>query len=345
MAKKRKGRPSSNESSRPNRKFLGSPVPNRDREYDQEAEKFGGRHRREDLPPTKDKPWHQHRDLVVGILLACGAAIMTIVLLLLPVDNKVRVVLLVLMFLLLAFSVALVLHYFDWLRVGIVVGPIVSAITTLGFGWYVWPISPTAQQAVTKTDLWEMFEREHDIPPSLFEMHVEQALFNYNARLNLTEVLLAVSIKNSGGPCVTSCWSIHYHSSKLDKDNLRPINPVSQPLYFLMSVDPTDANRGIALEYYSARGIADTTILVPINKDSPAVGRLLINVPGDRRDEIRSGDAVIDVTICDHSNNQYNARYQWDYGPNNHPRLLPRETLVAVRLDNRSRGSLPLASP
>jgi len=77
--------------------------------------------------------------LVVGILLACGAAIMTIMLLLLPLDNKARVALLVFMFLLLAFSMALILHYFDRLRLGVLLGTIFSAISTVGFGWYVWP--------------------------------------------------------------------------------------------------------------------------------------------------------------------------------------------------------------
>ena len=91
------------------------------------------------------KPWHKHRDLVVGILLACGAAIMTIALLLLPIDNKARVVLLVLMFTLSSFSMALVMHYFNRLRLGIVVGILLSALWTSAFGWYVWP-KPTPPQ-------------------------------------------------------------------------------------------------------------------------------------------------------------------------------------------------------
>ena len=96
----------------------------------------------ESSKPELPRPWHKHRDLVVGILLACGAAIMTIALLLLPVDNKVRAALLIFLFLLIAFSVALILHYFDHLRLGVALAIVVSAIVTGSFGWYVWPDKP-----------------------------------------------------------------------------------------------------------------------------------------------------------------------------------------------------------
>lgn len=104
-----------------------------------------------DAPPKPElsRPWHKHRDLVVGVLLATGAAIMTIALLLLPVDNKSRVALLVLMFLLIAFSFALVMHYFDQLRIGIVGGILISGSLTGPFGWYVWPKPIPAPAAVS----------------------------------------------------------------------------------------------------------------------------------------------------------------------------------------------------
>ncbi len=92
---------------------------------------------------TRNRPWHKHRDLVVGILLASGAAIMTIALLLLPLDNKARVALLSIMFLLLSFSTALVMNYFDRLRIGIALGVVLSAIVVIAFGRYVWPTQST----------------------------------------------------------------------------------------------------------------------------------------------------------------------------------------------------------
>src|SRR2546426_1744156 len=150
-----------------------------------------------DDPPT-DKPWHKHRDLVIGILLACGAAIMTIMLLLLPVDNKARVVLLVFMFLLLAFSVALILHYLDRLCLGIALGITFSAISTVGFGWYVWPDkSPTPTPDVKiavyppfrsayekhKTQLGEPIFKEQSAGPQPIEYVHQKAIVFWSEHL------------------------------------------------------------------------------------------------------------------------------------------------------------------
>ncbi|HBB96732.1 MAG TPA: hypothetical protein DC054_15230 [Blastocatellia bacterium] len=86
------------------------------------------------------KPWHKHRDLVVGILLASGAAIMGLVLWLVSPNSTAKVALaLVAIFVLLAFSVGLVVHYLGWNRRYILVGVLVSLLATAVFGSYVWP--------------------------------------------------------------------------------------------------------------------------------------------------------------------------------------------------------------
>jgi hypothetical protein len=74
---------------------------------------------------------------VVSILLATITAIAQS---LLPADNRsVRIVLLVLMFLFVAVSFAVVLNYFGHLRIGIVGGVAISALVTSLFGYYTWP--------------------------------------------------------------------------------------------------------------------------------------------------------------------------------------------------------------
>lgn len=104
--------------------------------------------RGEPLPDDSDKqdatsttPWHKHRELVVGILLATGAAIMGLVLWLVAPNSIVKVTLaLIAIFGLSSFSIALVTHYlFDRLRVGICAGIIFAGLATSFLGWYVWP--------------------------------------------------------------------------------------------------------------------------------------------------------------------------------------------------------------
>lgn len=92
--------------------------------------------------PELQKPWHKHRDLVVGILLASGAAIMGLVLWLVSPNSTSKVALaLVAIFVLLAFSLGLVVHYLEWKRRYTLVGVLVSLLATAIFGSYIWPKS------------------------------------------------------------------------------------------------------------------------------------------------------------------------------------------------------------
>ncbi len=100
-----------------------------------------------DTPTSKlPTPWHKHRELVVGILLASGAAIMGLVLWLVAPNSTVKIVLgLVAILGLLSFSFCLMLHYFGWKRPYMVISVILVVLMTGGFGWYVWPTPQTSQ--------------------------------------------------------------------------------------------------------------------------------------------------------------------------------------------------------
>ncbi|SRR6266446_615677 len=224
-----------------------------------------------------------------------------------------------------------------WRRILAIIGLVVSCGAV---GYTEWPSKFVDTQPLTKKDVREVFQEEQMQPPPNFEIILSEALFNYNERLNLTEVLLSAAIYNSGGPSTTTCWFIHYQSSTLDK-NLLPIRPAVQPIPFLIGRDPTIPNRGLAVEFYSVDSIVETTAVMPVVKGSPAFGRFLINVPNDRRKEIRSRDALITVTVCDSLHNQVESEYRYNFGPNDHPHTWSREKVVVVDISNVKPEDLP----
>jgi hypothetical protein len=96
-----------------------------------------------DYKSIGDKPWHQHRDLVVAIVAGCVTMAGAILLWLVAPTNRLIVLLgLVAMFCLLAFSAGLAGHYFGRLRLGVVAGILISALLIGGLGWHVWPPTP-----------------------------------------------------------------------------------------------------------------------------------------------------------------------------------------------------------
>src|SRR5207253_4217233 len=87
------------------------------------------------LPPS-NTPWHKHRELAVGIVLACMTMVGGILLWLVAPTHSLIVLLgLVAMFFLLVFSAGLTAHYFGRLRLGVVAGTLISALLIGGLGW------------------------------------------------------------------------------------------------------------------------------------------------------------------------------------------------------------------
>jgi hypothetical protein len=136
--------------------------------------------------PELPKPWHKHRDLVVGILLASGAAIMGLVLWLVSPNSMAKVALaLVAIFVLLAFSLGVVVHYLEWKRRYTLVGVLVSLLASAVFGSYVWPKTPTPLPIApsfvfVKPGVWVngdtwTFHIEHRGPEPVFNVEL---LFN-----------------------------------------------------------------------------------------------------------------------------------------------------------------------
>jgi hypothetical protein len=90
-------------------------------------------------PSMVDRPWHKHRELVVGLVVACVTMAGAILLWLIAPRNPLIVLAgLVALFGFLAFSAGLVGHYYGRLRLGVVAGILIAFLTS-ALGWSVWP--------------------------------------------------------------------------------------------------------------------------------------------------------------------------------------------------------------
>jgi hypothetical protein len=127
-----------------------------------------------------------------------------------------------------------------------------------------------------------------------FVLDVGQAYVQHNIRLQLTEILMQVQIKNLGAPSAVSRWRIYYSSPTLEKE-LNPVKPLASPMLFRMYGD-----EDVALEFdYPRDSINEKVDASPITREMPVRGRLLLNVPGDRREEMLR-QAQISVSIFDY---------------------------------------------
>lgn len=159
-----------------------------------------------------------------------------------------------------------------------------------------------------------------------------QARAQYNPRLGLTEVLLQAEIRNNGAPSSVTEWEIYYHSPTLEKE-LRFVKPLHSPLLF-----PDPVHQDVALEFdYPRDSINEKVKDVPVTKEVPVRGRILLNVPGNRSDEIGRGVARIYVSIYDYLGRRSDAMFIAGGGPPYAGTLLPGETIRRLTESEKSR--------
>lgn len=101
-------------------------------------------------PAPNDKPWHKRGDLVVGVVLALGAAVLAIAVILLP-PTSARVVMfwLTILFFLLVAAVVLIARYREWTWPRTIVGMFLMLLVVVIFGWFAWP-EPKPHTSVEK---------------------------------------------------------------------------------------------------------------------------------------------------------------------------------------------------
>ncbi|MDQ1610203.1 MAG: hypothetical protein QOG00_134 [Pyrinomonadaceae bacterium] len=159
-----------------------------------------------------------------------------------------------------------------------------------------------------------------------FTLGLGQIYNAYSESEDKTKLLIEVEIRNTGAPSITTDWRIHYKSPTLDQD-LRTVRfkNEAEPVVFPLS---DDADTGIA--FNSSEAINITTARTPIMRGVPAIGRVLVNVPGNKTSELQTGEAVITVTLHDYlKDRDYSGQFKGRKGlPGEALQLLPTDKLL-----------------
>lgn len=136
---------------------------------------------------------------------------------------------------------------------------------------------------------YEAEKARHDEPN--FGLRIESIITHYNPQINITTTCFAAAITNRGAPSHASGWHVRYQSRSVDVT----VKYVSLPQE---SVELPIGGRKLVLK---RPDLLPARCLPTIERGQTKHGRVLFEVPGDRRQEIYSGNAVMWVGCFDNA--------------------------------------------
>ena len=145
-----------------------------------------------------------------------------------------------------------------------------------------------------------------------FDFWLDQAVLKLQGSNTL--FIPHATIINKGADSVAIGYHAHYKSESLDVD----VNVVS-PLSDAELSGPT----GESIKLQRANFLTSKTDAIP--RGHELSGRILLVIPGNRIEEIKTGKAAITVYVKDYLARQYSAEYR-STGTNEHMQFGPEET-------------------
>lgn len=137
---------------------------------------------------------------------------------------------------------------------------------------------------------YEAEKAKHDEPN--FGLRIESILTNYNAQTNVTTVCFAAAITNRGAPSHASGWHIRYQSRSIDV-TVKYVTPPQERTEL-----PPLGGRKLVLK---RADLLPARSLPTVERGQTKHGRILFEIPGDRRQEIYSGNAAIWLGCLDNA--------------------------------------------
>jgi hypothetical protein len=137
---------------------------------------------------------------------------------------------------------------------------------------------------------YEAEKAKHDEPN--FGLQIESIITHYNPQSNITTACFAAAITNRGAPSHASGWHMRYQSHSIDV-TVKFVSLPQERIELPIGETKLILKR---LDLLPARTLAS------IERGQTKHGRILFEVPGDRRQEIYSGNAVAWVGCFDNAN-------------------------------------------
>jgi len=144
----------------------------------------------------------------------------------------------------------------------------------------------------------EAEKAKHDAPK--FTLNIETIVTAYWEQSNITSVCFAAYLTNRGAPSHAGGWHVRYQSHSIDvtvKYNTLPHERVELPI----------GGRKLVLK---RNDLLPARSLPSVERGQTKHGRVLFEIPGDRRQEIYSGQAVMWVGFFDNASRLCQALFQ-----------------------------------
>lgn len=137
---------------------------------------------------------------------------------------------------------------------------------------------------------YEMEKNKHDNPNLV--LNVESILTSYRQQDNVTTLCFACGLTNLGSPSNAGGWTLRYQSHSIDL-TVKFMSLPDDKVPF-----PVAGGRNLVLKRLE---LLPARTLSAIERGHTKHGRLLYEIPGDRRDEVHSGAAMMWVGCVDNT--------------------------------------------
>jgi len=130
---------------------------------------------------------------------------------------------------------------------------------------------------------------KHDEPN--LGLQIDSIITHYNAHGNITTACFAAALTNRGAPSHAAGWHVRYQSHSIDV----------KVQYTSPKLDRTELPLGNESLILKRLDMLPARSLPTIGRGETKHGRILFEIPGDRRDEIYSGAAVMWIGCFDNA--------------------------------------------
>jgi hypothetical protein len=136
---------------------------------------------------------------------------------------------------------------------------------------------------------YEAEKAKHDAPN--FRLQIESIITKYELQTNLTSLCFAADVVNRGAPSHAQGWHVRYQSHSID----------ITVKYISLVQDRAEIPLGGNTLILKRLDLLPARTLATIERGQLRHGRILFEIPGDRRQEIYSGNAVMWIGCFDNA--------------------------------------------
>ena len=181
----------------------------------------------------------------------------------------------------------------------------------------------------------ERLRNENDDRKPRLRLKLESTLYVYDKEKDLTVFVLSAFILNAGAPTVVTGWHGKYIVGSSEED--------MKGFYFIDAYDITIGNETITLTNENL--IKAQVLTKQLLRGDAKVGRLILTVPGDRRDEVKACKYKIRVECFDFEGTPTLAEFSPDAAPIQGIQMYPGERVRQISKENASPEGIPPQLP